>query len=199
MQVDHSLIQRATSASQTSSGIIKYKDISSQAGTGLVPYKDSSSQCDTCSVDKISQVDGELLQLVESSVQMEISTTDRSLQVDNDSIVQIDASCQVTPDPVVAVQDIPSNVTLDLGSHNSTQTPFVWPGYENDLAFDTFWPNPPICVNADCRYAGINARRCRGTLFRCSVCNITMCRKCTDETGHDYMCEARMVFHNINN
>jgi len=145
----------------------------------------------------MSQVDGELLQLVESSVQVEISTTDRSLQVNPDRIDQVDASFQVTPDPAVAAQDIPSSVTMDLVSHNSTQTPFVWPGYENDTAFDTFWPNPPPCVNADCRYAGINARRIRGTLFRCSVCNVIMCRKCTEETGHDYMCEARMVFHKI--
>jgi len=31
----------------------------------------------------------------------------------------------------VASQDIPLSVTMDLVSHNSTQTPFVLPGYED--------------------------------------------------------------------
>ena len=83
-------------------------------------------------------------------------------------------------------------------SHNYSQTPFIWPGYENDVTADTFWPNAPYCMNYDCRYAGDGARRCRGVLFRCALCSIIACKKCKEETGHDYICEDKLKYHRVN-
>ena len=179
-------------------------DQSSQTQADIVSGVNQMTQCGVKSKHKSAQT--QFYRTSECSVQTQpdffsersaqVGTafselTNTSSQVDFD---QVDASCQVTLDPAVGVNDLPSTVTSEF-SHNQTQTPYIWPNYEQNPVFDVFWPNPPKCINSDCRYAGAGAKRYRGSLFYCSVCNIITCFKCKEETGHDYMCEDRLKFY----
>jgi hypothetical protein len=131
--------------------------------------------------------------VMEYSVQTCVATDNFTSQVGSGLHQLVDVASQVGPDPVVAVEDKASGVTLDLvnSSQKHSQTQFLCPGHEDDPSYDPFWLNR-YCRNADCRYAALWARQCRGPMYTCTLCNIVMCHSCKLETVHDEMCEESL-------
>jgi len=200
---------------------LHYHDYSTQTEPVAVQQRNSFVQCGVRLKPKSTQANLLIPRTCDSSVQVcpdvvdyavqsDIPTTDQSDQVGiglfqlvssssqaGAGVHQlVDMESQVEPDPVVAVEDTSSGVTLDLVNNvnKQSQTQFLCPGFENDPSYDPFWLNK-YCSNSACRYADIGARQWRGPMYKCTLCNIVMCRSCKSETVHDEMCEDSLKFY----
>ena len=72
--------------------------------------------------------------VMDYAVQTCVPTVNFTSQVGSTLHQLVDVASQVGPDPVVAVEDKASGVTLDLlnSSEKHSQTQFLSPGYEDD-------------------------------------------------------------------